>query len=139
MDNASEEIHTVSKHEPAFGNEREAQRRKGQQSSPAPHSKAKTDGAKNQGNRGACSSEKGAESRADSYIVKARHAIFDILPSVKITSLKQDAGMVTDVTFDMLRQRRSPTRSRRKVVLKDKLLCWKRPYNWVVRLKMLIK
>ena len=51
MDNAPEETHVVFCHDPAFGHKCEDQRRKGQLSSPAPNSKAKTDSEKNQGNR----------------------------------------------------------------------------------------
>ena len=48
-----------------------------------------------------------------------RHVMIGILPCVIITSLKQDANMVAIANTDTLMLRRSPARSRRKVVLKD--------------------
>ena len=39
----------------------------------------------------------------------------------------------------MLRQRRSPARSQRKVVRKDQLLYWRNLYNWVGCLKILLR
>ena len=125
-------------HEPAFGNQHEAQRRKGQQSSPAPNSKAKTDGEKSRQQRSKLFRQK-EQNPVLLHILKTHHVIFDIHPNVKITSLRQDADVVTDVIFDMLSHRRSPTRSRRKVVLKDQLLYRRRPYSWVVCLKILIR
>ena len=44
---------------------------------------------------------------------KTRHVIFDIYPSLKL-SLRQDADMVSDVTFDMLRQREKPNKKSKK-------------------------
>ena len=52
---------------------------------------------------------------------KARRVSFGIFPSVKITSLKEDAYMETNAVSDMLRQRRSPAKGQRKVVQKDQL------------------
>ena len=52
--------------ETAFGNEREAQRRKGKQSFPAPNSKAKTDGENIKATEEQTLQTKGAESRVDS-------------------------------------------------------------------------
>ena len=68
---------------------------------------------------------KGAESRADTEHVITRHVVFGIHPCVKITSLIQDAFLAINVIFDMLRQRRSPSRSQPKVVQKDPLLYWR--------------
>ena len=39
----------------------------------------------------------------------------------------------------MLRRRRSPAKSRRNVVRKDQSLHWRSLYNWVVRLKILLR
>ena len=47
--------------------------------------------------------------------------------------------MATNAISDMLRQKESPTRSRRKVVRKDQLRYWRSLYNWVVYLKILIR
>ena len=55
-------------------------------------------------------------------IVKNRHVIIGILPYVKITILKQDALMARSAVFDMLRQKRSPAKSQRRMVRKDQLL-----------------
>ena len=48
--------------------------------------------------------------------VKTRHVKFGILPCVKTASLRPDANMEEHVSSDMLRLRRSPARSQRKVV-----------------------
>ena len=47
--------------------------------------------------------------------------------------------MATNAVSDMLRQKESPTRSRRKAVQKNQLLFWRSLYNWVVYLKILIR
>ena len=47
---------------------------------------------------------------------RTRHVIIGTLPCVLITSMKQDAHMEQSADFDMLRGRRSPAKSRRKVV-----------------------
>ena len=65
---------------------------------------------------------KGAKFRADTKIEIIRHVVFGILPFVKTTSQKLDAHLATNASFDMLRRRRSPARSQRKVVQKDQLL-----------------
>ena len=47
---------------------------------------------------------------------KNRRASFGIFPCVAVTSLKKDAHMATNAIFVMLRRRRSPASSQRKVV-----------------------
>ena len=110
-------------HRPASASRCEAQRRKGEQSSPAPDSKARTDSEKN-----FSAQEKEVlrtiegEFRAVLDIVQTRRAMIGILPCVKITSPKRSAKMANDALFDKLRRRRIPTTSQRKVVQKDQLL-----------------
>ena len=53
---------------------------------------------------------------ADSNYVKIRHVDSGILPCVRITSMKKVVHTATNDISDMLRQKESPTRSRRKVV-----------------------
>ena len=53
---------------------------------------------------------------ADSDSVKIRHVNSGTFPCVCIPSLKKDVHMATNATSDMLRQKGSPTRSRRQVV-----------------------
>ena len=59
---------------------------------------------------------KGAKFRADTEIVMIRHLAIGILPYVETIFL------ATCAFSDMLRQRRSPAKSPRKVVRKDQLL-----------------
>ena len=66
--------------------------------------------------------QKEAKFRADTEIVVIRHVAIGILPCVKTTGLRPDANMEEHVSSDMLRLRRSPARSQRKVVRKDPLL-----------------
>ena len=66
---------------------------------------------------------KGAKFHAVTENVITRHVMIGMLPCVKITSLRQHAYMATDAIFDMLKRRKSPTTSQRKVVRKDQLLC----------------
>ena len=47
-------------------------------------------------------------------IAVTRHVIMGILACVKITSLRHDACTAIDVTFDMLKQRRSPNKKSKK-------------------------
>ena len=54
--------------------------------------------------------------------VRICHVIIGTLPRVSITSLNEDANMATNVDSDMLRLRRSPSKSQRKVERKDQLL-----------------
>ena len=58
---------------------------------------------------------------ADSNFVKTRHVSSGILPCVRITNLKKDVYMATNVISDMLRQKESPTKDQRKVVQEDQL------------------
>ena len=64
---------------------------------------------------------KGAKFRAVSKIVKLHHVYFGTLPCVKTTSLRPDANLEENVSSDILRLRKSPARSQRKVVRKDQL------------------
>ena len=110
------------------------QRRRGRSSSPAPNSKAKTDeGGENleqhQATERKTLQTKGAKFRAATESIKARHGIVGILPCVKTTSLRPGANLEEHVPSDMLRLRRSPARSQRKVVRKDQLHHW-REQRW---------
>ena len=116
----TQETHVVSVM--ASGSRCEAQRQKGQPSSPAPDSKARTDSEKVSSKREGSSSNNRREFRAVKDIVQTRREIIGILPCVKITSPKEDAHMANDAIFHMLRRRRIPTRRRRRVVQKDQLL-----------------
>ena len=80
-------------HEPAFGNEREAQKRKVQQCSPAPYSKAKTDDGQIQiqATEGKALQTKGAEFRADTENVITRHVITGMLPC---QNYKSETGFI---------------------------------------------
>ena len=63
--------------------------------------------------------EQEAEIRAEvssKESARTRHVIVGTVPCVLITSMKQHAHMEQSADFDMLRRRRSPARSRRKVV-----------------------
>ena len=53
--------------------------------------------------------------------------------------LEKDVFFATNVISDMLRQKESPTKSKRKVVEKDQLRYWRRRYYWYVCLKILIR
>ena len=64
---------------------------------------------------------RGAKFRAVTQIVKTRYVNFGILPCVKTTSLRTDACVEENVSSDMLRLRRSPAKSQRKMVRKDQL------------------
>ena len=105
----------------AQGDSCSGQRRKGRSSFPAPNSKAKTDGegetsSKNIRQQGGTLFTTGAKFHADIKIVKTRHVNFGILPCVKTTSLRPDAYMEENVASDMLRLRRCPAISQRKMV-----------------------
>ena len=56
---------------------------------------------------------------------------FGILTYVKITYLNRDANSATNVFSDILRLTGSPVKSRRKVVGKDQLPCWRSQYSLV--------
>ena len=105
----------------ASGNEGKGQRRKGRSSSPASHPKAKRTDCKKDDKEE--NSDKRNQILCDLKIVIFRRVIFGIFPCVKITSLKKVVFLAINAIFDMLRRRRSPARSRRKVVQKDQLLC----------------
>ena len=82
---------------------------------------------------------KGARFRAVTKTVKTRHVNCGILPCVKTSSLRPDAFLEENVYSDMLRLRRSPARSQRKVVRKDQLHDHRNLHNWSVSLKFLIR
>ena len=95
------------------------QRRKGRSSSHAPNSKAKTDeGWEKSSHKGReeSSSDKRSEILCCYKNCKTRHVDFGILPCVRTTSLNPEAPVAMKADFDMLRQRRSPAKSQRKVV-----------------------
>ena len=50
------------------------------------------------------------------------HVNLGIFPSVETTSLNPDVDTTINAGVDMLRQRKSPAKSQRKVVRKDQLL-----------------
>ena len=104
MDNVPKETHA--------GLSGSGQRRKGQWSSPAPNSKAKTYGEA--GNRNESSDKK----KSDSVPIQF---FFSKNPCIKITGLNLDAHVATNADFDTWRQRESPVESQRKVVRKDQL------------------
>ena len=58
-------------------------------------------------------------------ILRITHVIFGILPNVNITKHNRDANSMTSVYSGTKRLTVSPTRSRRKVVVKVLLLCWR--------------
>ena len=122
----------------ASGNRVKGQRPKGRSSSPAPNSKAKTDGKEQ---RWRFWHEKSDSMPIQDFFKKKKnpHVNFGIFPYVRITGLKKDAKMATNVIFDMLKQRKSPAKSQRKVVQKDPLLYWRSLHKWVVHLKVLIR
>ena len=110
-------------------------RREGQSSSLAPNSKAKTDG---EGEKSSKTSEvaemkalqtKGAKFRADTKIVRTCHVNVGTFPCVKTTSLRPNALMEEHVSSDMLRLKKSPAKSQRKVVRKDQLHHSRSLYN----------
>ena len=63
--------------------------------------------------------EEVTDSRAKTEVVKLGQVIIGILLHVRITSVKQNAFMARSAVFDMLRQKRSPAKSQRRVVRKD--------------------
>ena len=65
--------------------------------------------------------KEGRDSIAETKVANTRRVITGILPHVRITSQKQDAFIARSVVFDMLRQKRSPSKSQRRVVRKDQL------------------
>ena len=66
---------------------------------------------------------KEAKFHVDVETVSIRHVVTGILPCARTTHLKLDANTATNAIFDTLSLKRSPTRSRRKEVRKDQLLC----------------
>ena len=67
------------------------------------------------------------------------HVNFGILPCIKTASLGPDAHMEMNADIDMLRQRKSPAKSQKKVVRKHQLHYWRSLHSWVVYLKILIQ
>ena len=123
LDTVRQETHVVSVIAQHLQADARFKGEKGEQSSPAPDSKARTDSEKS-----FSAQEKEVlrtiegEFRAVLDIVQTRRAMIGILPCVKITSPKRSAKMANDALFDKLRRRRIPTTSQRKVVQKDQLL-----------------
>ena len=106
-----------------LGGDARLKEKKGQQSSPAPDSKARTDSEKVSGKReGSSFDNRGIIPCRFFDIVRTCRVIIDIFPCVKITNPKRDAKVAKDATFDKLRRSRIPTRSLRMVVQKDLLL-----------------
>ena len=99
-------------HELASGNRCGGQRREEQSSSPAPNSKANPQN--NEATEMKTIQTEGAKFRADTQTETIRHVVLGILPCVKTSSLKLDAHLAKNAFSDMLRRRRSPTRSRKK-------------------------
>ena len=64
-----------------------------------------------------------ATSHVDGETVPIGRVVTDILPCVRNTFQNQDADVAKIAFSDMLSWRTSPTRSRRKEVRKDQLLC----------------
>ena len=110
----SERNSCIFSHDPALGDRCEAQRQKG--SIPLQHLiRSRTDGEKVPGKRERSSSHVRRRIPCrDRSIVQTRRVRIGILPCVRIASPIHDAYMDKDVTFNMLRQRRIPTTSRRK-------------------------
>ena len=98
------------RHDPASGNRCEAQRAKGQSSSPRLTERYPQ---KVQATEEKALQIKGAESRADTENVITRHVIVGTRPCVKITSLRQDASVAANAVSDTLRRWRSPARSQK--------------------------
>ena len=62
---------------------------------------------------------------------KFRRVSVGILPCVIITKLNLDADIAKTANSDMMMVRRRPARSRRKEVLKDQLLYWRKSPDWL--------
>ena len=73
------------------------------------------------------------------FFLKTRHVNVGIFLCVKTSSLRPDAKMEEDVSSDMLRPRRRPAKSQRKVVRKDQLHYLRSLHKCVVHLKILIR
>ena len=123
--------------DPASG-KRCDQSQEGQSSSPAPKAKAQTDGNFFKGPRSRGESPSWTRDRKpckDFLGGKCTNPSCNLwhLPCVTNTTLNPDARMVTNVDSDMLmRLMGSPVKSRRQVVRKDQLPCWRSLYNWIV-------
>ena len=141
MDSATWETSAVSAMTQHVATECGDHRSKGQSSSPAFYSKPadwRTKSSKSSNYRGASpSSNDGAKFRAEISFeesVRTRHVVIGTLPRVSTASRNLGANLVNNAIFDMLRRRKSPARSRTKVVRKDQLPCFWSLYNWVVSL-----
>ena len=67
---------------------------------------------------------------------RIRHVVLGILPYVNITKHNRDANSVKHASFGTKRSTISPTRSRRKVVVKVLLLSWRILSNWAVYFRL---
>ena len=117
------------------------QRRKGRSSSPTPSWRPRLTNERQKSSKRSredSSSDKKNKNPCRYKNCKIRHVDLGILSCVKTTSLRPDAFMEENVSSDMLRLRRCPANSKRKMVRKDQLLYWRNLHNWVVYLKILI-
>ena len=91
---------------------------------PAPNSKAKTDGEEEKTLKRIRQQRRKLFRQKEQNSVPIQKIIHHVnvgLPCVKTTSLRPDANLEEHVSSDMMRLRRSPARSQRKVVRKDQL------------------
>ena len=70
---------------------------------------------------------------------KIRHVILGIHPCAIITKLNQDANMAEIANSDRVMLKRHPAQSRRKRVLKDQLLYWRKKSKLVVCVRIPIR
>ena len=113
----------------ASGNSGSGQTREGQSSSPAPNSRAQTDGkipSKSSGRRGESRSGTRAGFRAEissGESVRTRHVIVGTLPCVSITSLNHDAHMAKKCRFRHVEADGQPSKESTQRCVKDQLPC----------------
>ena len=125
------------RHDPTCGNKFEDHRSKGQSSIPAPNSKAQTGGQKPLKS----SNYRGASPRRTWGKIPCRDFLGGKCtnspcsywrPPVCLDYKNPGANLVNNAIFDVLRLKRIPARSRRKVVRKDQLPCFWSLHNRVV-------
>ena len=121
------------------------QRRKGRLSSPAPISKAKTDGEEKNSSK-TCREESSSDKRSEipcrsNFFLKKKKTSCQCWHPPVCQNYKSETGcnLEEHVSSDMLRLRKSPVRSPRKVVRKDQLHYWRSQHSWVVYLKIVIR
>ena len=127
------------RHEPVSGNEREAQRRKEQQSCPAHVSKAKTDGEKNQGNTGASSPDK--RSRIPCVFINCTDPSCDFRhPPECLNYMSQKGCRFSDrCHFRHVEAEEKPNMKSKKGGAKGQVASLKETRQWAERLKILIR